>query len=858
MNRLLAIWVLLWRPVIFLARRGRPGRWLAKTWNGIRFRVSRITYSQRERVDAARLGSHSAWTLIRLAVVPLLLAVLALFVFGAGPFLYGRLAAQFGLPVLARFPPIDPQSFSGFAGSIAQATAAVLALFFAAISVVASTAYARITVDIRSLVAHDPLNRRYLRLLAHVTAASLGAAALPSAGYVPSSALIWYLFIVAGVCMAAFLPLGVRTFALFDPDSLSVYPARTFSRALKAVARAGHRWLDPSFQNHANRVASSQLDLLDDLLAFVISEARPRNNAVVALIRQILRVAAYYAAHKHAIPSDSLWFTKKAAFRRWDLTDSSATEIALQTGTTPAPEQVADFSFVESRVASMLRRGLQYLLTQNALDDVATVLGDVSGTVAVYARHFGQPEAMDCTAMVRSVLLERLKSAEIAGKPLKYVQLVDLLGYMAIAPVLYAPLAIAERTPEDLANLVQPLVRLNRNGLYTHVQPRRVLQDAEDLFARLDFERTVEGELRTAPWYVRQILALAWASHIRDVIKNLPLIIEREFLSPSRELASSNRSVLAAVWLQRAIEACHKAKDRIHALERTYEHLKSWQIAELRWQPSGGDAALVSIEEHRVNVVRLLAAAVPNLVAEPQDDSLPDVVGPARAWIADELVSMMDLKQEAGFLELFAAYFSATLATHDQLLAMMRETGREYYAYAAINTLLDLMDISGFALLFSELDGTKFGVQTKATWDVFFGRAPDPGATLKALYTAIDARLDGPIFSSSAMRRQEWGRRFGAALERRGVDTEREFDPFSRRRPLARHQSPVIESISVLYGHPMDEAHDYFGALYLTARPDSNGVAPPRAVKNALDSIELAQQRMENAENEPPQATEET
>src|SRR5688572_24024611 len=294
MNRLLASWAPLWRSLIFLLRRSRSGRWIAKTWSAIRFRVGRLTYSQRERVDAARLGSHSAWTLIQLAVAPLLLAALALIVFGGGPFLYGRLATQFGLPILLRFPPVDPQSFSGVSGSIAQATAAVLALFFAAISVVASTAYARITVEVRSLIAHDPLNRRYLRVLAHVTAASLGAAALPSAGYVPSSALLWYLVIVAGICMAAFLPLGVRTFALFDPDSLSVYPARTFSRALQAVTKGGYQWLDPTFQNHANRVATSQLDLLDDLLAFVISEARSRNNAVVALIRQVLRVAAYY------------------------------------------------------------------------------------------------------------------------------------------------------------------------------------------------------------------------------------------------------------------------------------------------------------------------------------------------------------------------------------------------------------------------------------------------------------------------------------------------------------------------------------------------------------------------------------
>jgi hypothetical protein len=54
----------------------------------------------------------------------------------------------------------------------------------------------------------------------------------------------------------------------------------------------------------------------------------------------------------------------------------------------------------------------------------------------------------------------------------------------------------------------------------------------------------------------------------------------------------------------------------------------------------------------------------------------------------------------------------------------------------------------------------------------------------------------------------------------------------------------------------MDEAHDYFGGLYLSVRPESSGVEPPHAVKNAMDSIELAQQRMENADHE-AQATEE-
>src|SRR5690606_40394353 len=70
--------------------------------------------------------------------------------------------------------------------------------------------------------------------------------------------------------------------------------------------------------------------------------------------------------------------------------------------------------------------------------------------------------------------------------------------------------------------------------------------------------------------------------------------------------------------------------------------------------------------------------------------------------------------------------------------------------------------------------------------DVCSSDLSDPGTTLQALYSAIDARFDGPLFSSSAMRRQEWGRRFGAALDRRGVDSEREFDPRSEERRVGK------------------------------------------------------------------------
>ena len=110
----------------------------------------------------------------------------------------------------------------------------MLALFFTAISVVASTSYAKITTNVRVLVAQDDLNRRYLRLLAHTSAVSLVGLGLHAVSISPSSILAAYVAVIAGICLLAFFPLGIRTFALFDPSNVTSYPLRALVRAMRA------------------------------------------------------------------------------------------------------------------------------------------------------------------------------------------------------------------------------------------------------------------------------------------------------------------------------------------------------------------------------------------------------------------------------------------------------------------------------------------------------------------------------------------------------------------------------------------------------------------------------------------------
>jgi hypothetical protein len=830
-----------WRLIPFMLTRTEVGRGLEQRSQMLKFYGHRFAHGQSEQVKSARLGTQITWQLAKFAVDPLVYAAFAVALFVGFPVAYQQLASGRHWPALP-LPPVTVDSYIGLMTTVAQAAAAMLALFFTAISVVTSTTYAKITTEVRSLIAEDDLNRRYLSLLAHTAATATAGVGLHALGLGGSSALAAYVVILSAVSLLAFLPLGIRTFALFDPSNLTGYPMRAFAQALRVATHTGRRWLDPAFQNYANRNAEKQLQLLSDLMVFGINENRPRHDTVLPIATSANRVGQFYSTKKLEIPSESFWFTRKPEFKRWQMEGSSMTGIALQTGVAPPPDVVPDHSFVEAQCTEMTVECLRYLFKHNALEDAVKLLIEVTSTAKAYAQQFEQQESIRLVGAVRAVVVERLKATDQELEPLKHLQVVDVLCVAALAPILTIGLSLTDRSIGKLMSVDASLLKLDRRGMYAGHHPRKVLKDAEDLFQRLKFERAVEGAITTQPWYVRQITALAYAEVIRDVIQGFAATVEGEFVSPAAELIAAKRPLWAGVWLQRAIEACHKARDRIDQLEQRYAELKGFHVTELQWYPSGADAALTEIEAARGKIIQMLAKIVPDLCALPSGGTLPDLLGHVRAWLAEELIAMMEQKQEEGFLELFVAYFNASIAVYRHFVEFAQQPGMQDYVRVAIDTMVDVMDVSGMAFLFSELDGTRFEKLVAAVWDLHFKNAADKPGLVRALYGSIDSKLSLPIFSPSAVQRQEWGQRLAAVMADRGVDVDRHFGGPWGHRPKP-HPSAVIESVIVSYGYPMDDPHEYFAALYIARREDAKGIDLPRSVSNCIQSINNARER---------------
>jgi len=700
--------LLSWRLFLFLFGRTKAGKWITQRMGKLKFYRKRFGHTQIERIFSTWNETLTTWHIITLTVWPIIFSALAIAFFIGLPIAYNALAVCIGWPGLT-LPKVTDENYKNLMSTVAQAAAAVLALFFAAISVVASTTYAKVSTEIRTLVAEDDLNRRYLGLLAHTAATAIAAIGLHTMGVTASIVLSAYIILLSIICLLAFLPLAIRTFALFDQAALIGYPARHFLRVLRIVTIKGRRWLDPPFQNHARIIAEKQLRLIEDLVIFSISDKRFRNDTVLKLVKSIHRIVRYYTAQKSSIPSESLWFPRKAEFRRWQMTSSPMTDIALQTGVAPSPEYVPDRGFIEARCEEITLNCLQYMLKNNTIDDVVSLLLEVNKTVTMYARSFDQREAMELVAVIRKYIVDLLKEIETTNQTLTHQQIVDVVCVAALAPILNTSQSIIEFSTEKLVSLANSILTLRRRRLYEDTHPRNMLKDAEDLMQRLEFEKATEGTVRTQPWYICQLLAFALAEFIREVIKNIINTVDQEFVKPAAELVEAKQPLLAGVWWQRGIEACKKANDQICGLESLYSELKKFHVTELEWYPSGSETALSALEDSRIMIMKLLIKIVPDLCSSASDDSLPDLLGQTRAWIAEELFLMMERKEETSFPELFVAFFNSSLAVQRQFTEIAKQPEKLDYIRVAMDITIDIMDISGLAFLFTELDVTRFG-----------------------------------------------------------------------------------------------------------------------------------------------------
>lgn len=322
---------------------------------------------------------------------------------------------------------IDGSTYVSILTTFAQISGVFLGLYFTAVSVIASTVYARVPGDVREILTQEKVGNVYIRMVALLASIAMILLAMASLGLSP---VLLHLILVTALgvlSILSFVVLGRRAFNFLDPASLADYLARDLARLINSATPRGFQWQNPSFQAHYQRQAERALETYRNILSIVATEERLRGDAIVALASRALGIWRFYATARLRIPSDSQWFRRRYRHPDWFTTDYSEIAIALKTGTQLQPQVVPESTWVETEIKEVLVGSLRALIERDDLERAILMLNRTQQTFTAFGGCFASEEALKIFQALRPEISKVTKSAGESSDPEKLARQLVLL-----------------------------------------------------------------------------------------------------------------------------------------------------------------------------------------------------------------------------------------------------------------------------------------------------------------------------------------------------------------------------------------------------------------------------------------------
>jgi hypothetical protein len=731
--------------------------------------------------------------------------------------------------------------------AVAGFGATILGLYFTALSVVISTTYAEAPSSVRELAARDQAGTSFARLVAGLVVASV---TLVTAGLFEFDAAGITLILVGAVTalsILALLRLSVRAFSLFDPVRLSPPLLEAFRRWTERAAAGGLRWRVPAFQDVYRGGAQDVLTTFRDLIGFTAEIERTDITDLRSLGQRILVMWARYSSVKTSVPVDSRWFERAYEHPDWFTESATSLHVALATdvGLTARAREYGDPAWVERQMADAVSVCVRELLKRGQRQAV----GELVETASQLARGLGQRVQISegkllCDAV--SVAWED-RDKQGAGAPIRPAQaetlaVVDVLCLIPINLLLgfvdrCSNLDASAFTEEVDAALARPEVPFSSD------LPIDVVTHLDQLKSGLDFERKVEDRQLTPQWWLHHMAARHTLSVMHDALVDIGGLAESEIVVRAEALASPDRAFEAAVVAGRGLEASNKLSVHLGTIRATFDQFVSLRVVDDQFWPESDLSNIVeiSVELHRRSV-DVFAAVVPILGVFKRDETLPDLFGQGHAVLVRETFEAIAEGNADRFEQLWPKVFTTGLQGYDRLrVGLADHDNRETAALYTSELLADLFELSGYALVRSELDGGPYWATCRERWDDLFEAVDDPEATAEVMMAYTRLRESTFAILPRATIRINREQRFEALLAERGLVVDGPFD-FDHD---VDHSSPIIRAFA--HGMTgMNDAINLFVAQYLSELPSAGD--PPHDAKRLKDDI--ARERWQGGDDE--------
>lgn len=820
-------------------------QWSPHYWRGLRllgalrFSVGRRIFGVRANVLAASETVSILKEIVATIAGQALLAVVLVGLLWPLETVFRRLGvSSWVLPT-----GIDRESYISILSTLAQVAGVFLGLYFTGISAVASTVYARVPGDVRSILTQEKVGNVYIRMVALLGAVSILLLALRAVGLEPGLSHLLLVALLGVVAVFSFVVLGTRAFNFFDPTTLVDYLARDLLRWMHNATPAGFQWRNAAFQAHYQRQAQRALQTYSKIVTLTLSEEHVAGGAVLALAGRALGLLQAYERQKLAIPTESHWFARRQRHRDWFTTDYTQVSIAIETGTALQPRAVPDPNWFEAYLEDIVVRGARTLIQRGDLESVVSLCDGVQRTLDTMSSCFAIDEAF---RLFRSLGTEVRQVARTGdpdeGDPKRLalqLAVVDIHAMGLISILLGFSKKLGSITSDSFSGTIGRIRWQSPGTVYATSMPRAALEQLEHLQKGLELERRVEGRTLSPSWYLTQISALGMARFIDGSVNTLIGGLESNIVREAEALAEEGRHVTASQLIQRGLEACQKYAFHLREIRVCFERISALRrVGDIPWPTVDWEKVEERVQGLREGLVEALARVAVQLAAVPSSPDLPDYFGHAYATLAQESYAAMASGKEELFKGLFPPFFVAGLSAHDRLGDQLKEYDEKTRTVFSTEPIADLLDLSGYALIYSELDRKDFWGTVKSLWDKYFETVADAGAALRFVEAVVEYRRSLFAILPRDLARTAWKQDLERRLRERGLLIEPFERRFLRRDEPSVHPSPIIRAL--VRGGPMtvEDPEGVFIAVYVAKRPEAAGLELKGKAKSFARSLE--------------------
>ncbi len=267
----------------------------------------------------------------------------------------------------------------------------------------------------------------------------------------------------------------------------------------------------------------------------------------------------------------------------------------------------------------------------------------------------------------------------------------------------------------------------SRTSMYRQGFSTQVLERIEWLWPRLAFERQVERGIVTPAWYLEEfVMEVAADSHAQAI-----RILWTDALDAYDEwiddALSADSPWLAAVLISKAWEYTGKLEYRAESMERLWSELSGGRkLLGLAWPQLDMKDLERKFSEKKEKLVTRMGNGKLLMALIDRPDALPDYAGQFVHIVGESMLNAV-IKGDSHTLKLlFRTYFWGVLLYVDRARSQLAELGTQHteaYLHRALAPLLEVMDLSGYGLLFAEYhDKPEIADAVSCVWDDYLGR----------------------------------------------------------------------------------------------------------------------------------------